>query len=273
MNYLIGDLQGCCDALDRLLHRIDFSASRDNLCVLGDLVNRGPASLATLRRLQSLGNAATCLLGNHDLHLLAVAHGVRPAHRSDTLHELLNAPERDAMLDWLRQQHLALQAHGWLMVHAGLPPQWNSATALALAHEVEQHLRSPALGEFLHVMYGNEPARWEPTLSGDARLRFVVNALTRIRFCSADGTLDMHSKDGTGEPPAGLFRWFEVPGRRSEGEPIAFGHWSTLGLINRPDLLALDTGCVWGGQLTAVRLSGEQREVIQIECDQAQRPG
>lgn len=273
MNYLIGDLQGCCDALERLLARVGFSPSRDHVYLLGDLVNRGPASLATLRRLRGLGSAASCLLGNHDLHLLAVAHGVRTSGRSDTLAELLQAPDRAALLDWLRQQRMAMYEHGWLMVHAGVVPQWDLATTLSVAAEVEAQLRSPQIAEFLHEMYGNQPARWDAGLQGQARLRFAVNVLTRIRFCSADGTLDLKAKASAAEPPPGLLAWFNAPDRLTAGVPIAFGHWSTLGLLNRPDLLALDTGCVWGGQLTAVRLDGDTREVVQVDCAQAQRPG
>ena len=273
MNYLIGDLQGCCDALEHLLARVGFSPSRDHAYVLGDLVNRGPASLATVRRLQALGSAATCLLGNHDLHLLAVAHDVRPAGRSDTLGELLQAPDRPALIDWLRHQRMAVYEQGWLMVHAGVAPQWDLATTLQLAGEVEQRLRGPGLVDFLRVMYGNEPSRWDAGLQGDARLRFAVNVLTRIRFCSADGTLDLKTKEGAGATPAGFYPWFEAPGRLTTGVPIAFGHWSTLGLINRPDLMSLDTGCVWGGKLTAVRVDGDAREVFQVDCEQAMKPG
>lgn len=273
MDYLIGDLQGCCDALDRLLAEVGFSPSRDHAYVLGDLVNRGPASLATLRRLHGLGGAATCLLGNHDLHLLAVAHGVRPAGRHDTLADLLAAPDRQALVAWLRQQRMAVHEHGWLMVHAGVVPQWDLATTLKLAGEVEARLASQDLREFLQVMYGNRPDRWDAALQGEDRLRFTVNTLTRIRFVSADGTLDFDTKEAAGDAPHGLYPWFEAPGRKTEGVPIAFGHWSTLGLVNRPDLLAIDTGCVWGGRLTAVRLDGESREVIQVECAQAQTPG
>ncbi|KNZ31945.1 MAG: biotin transporter BioY [Methylibium sp. NZG] len=273
MNYLIGDVQGCCDALDRLLAEIGFSPSRDRIHVLGDLVNRGPQSLATLRRLRALGDAAVCLLGNHDLHLLAVAHGGRKAHRNDTLGDILQAPDRDAWIDWLRHRPLACSAHGWLMVHAGVLPQWDVATTLALANEVESALRGPGVGEFLSVMYGDEPQAWQPSVAGAQRLRLIINVLTRIRFCTADGTLDLVSKEGAGAAPAGHFAWFDVPGRRTAGTPIAFGHWSTLGLVNRPDLLALDTGCVWGGRLTAVRLDGDRREVIQVACEQAQAPG
>ncbi|NML14930.1 symmetrical bis(5'-nucleosyl)-tetraphosphatase [Azohydromonas caseinilytica] len=273
MHYLIGDLQGCCDAFERLLAEIGFSPSRDRLTVLGDLVNRGPESLRTLRRLRELGDAADALLGNHDLHLLAVAHGVRPEHRSDTLREILDSSEREAWIDWVRQRPLALRREGWLCVHAGLPPQWDAAQALALAAEVEALLRGPGLRDFLTVMYGNEPARWRDDLQGADRWRFVINVLTRVRFCAADGTLDFKTKDGALQAPPGLMPWFEVPGRRSAGEPVAFGHWSTLGLLERPDLLALDTGCVWGGQLSAVRVDGGRRELTQVRCQQAQKPG
>lgn len=273
MIYLVGDLQGCCKPLERLLQTIDFSPSRDQLYVLGDLVNRGADSLGVLQRLRSLEGAATCLLGNHDLHLLAVAHGVRKPHRSDTLDPILNAADRDDWLNWLRQQNLAVHAHGWLMVHAGVVPQWDAAQTVALAGEVEAMLRSPDVGAFLTTMYGNEPARWDERLQGVDRWRCVVNSLTRLRFCAADGTMEFATKEGAVGAPEGYLPWFEVPGRRTQGTPVAFGHWSTLGLINRDDLLALDTGCIWGGHLTAVRVDGATREVIQIPCPQAQKPG
>lgn len=273
MNYLIGDLQGCCDALDRLLAEIAFSPSRDQLHVLGDLVNRGPASLAVLERLSGFGDAATCLLGNHDLHLLAVAHGVRRPHRNDTLDDILASPRREAWLDWVRRRKLAVHAHGWLMVHAGVAPDWDLALTLALAAELEAAFAGPDLHDFLQVMYGNEPSLWNASLRGHDRLRFAVNALTRIRFVDAEGRLDFRIKDGAAAAPPGFVPWFDAPGRRTAGLPIAFGHWSTLGLVNRPELLAIDTGCVWGGALTAVRIDGGRREVIQVACEQAQAPG
>jgi bis(5'-nucleosyl)-tetraphosphatase (symmetrical) len=272
MIHLIGDVQGCADALERLLAEIGFSPSRDRIVVLGDLVNRGPASRAVLRRLMSLGDAAHCLLGNHDLHLLAVAHGVRSRHRGDTFDDVLDAPDRDALLDWLRDRPLACSEAGWLCVHAGLVPQWSPADALTLAAEVHEVLRGPALHEFLPRMYGNEPVRWDPALAGPERWRFVVNVLTRMRFCRADGTLDFQTKEGAHAAPPGHHPWFDVPGRRSAGEPIASGHWSTLGLVERPDLLVIDTGCVWGGTLTAVRVDGGRREIVQVRCVQAQSP-
>jgi bis(5'-nucleosyl)-tetraphosphatase (symmetrical) len=270
---LVGDVQGCDAALAQLLGRCGFSPSRDTLVMLGDLVNRGPASRGVLRRLMALGDAAVCLLGNHDLHLLAVAHGARALHRSDTFGDVLEGGHRDACLDWLRQRRMAVQVGGWLCVHAGVLPQWDAAKTLALATEVEAQLRSPSLGEFLATMYGNEPARWDDSLEGAARTRVVVNALTRLRFCAADGTMDFKTKEGAGAAPAGFMPWFEVPGRASAGQPIAFGHWSTLGLVQRGDLLALDTGCVWGGSLSAARVDGGRCEVIQVPCPQAQTPG
>ncbi|HEY0953779.1 MAG TPA: symmetrical bis(5'-nucleosyl)-tetraphosphatase [Roseateles sp.] len=274
MNYLIGDVQGCCDALQRLLLRLDFSPSRDRLWLLGDLINRGPASLATLRTLIGLGDAATCLLGNHDLHLLAAHHGVRRPHGGDTLDDILSAPDRAALMDWLRHQRMAVFEAGWLMVHAGVVPQWTRDDVLALAAEVEAVLRGPDVPDFLQAMYGNEPSRWSAELRGNDRLRFTVNALTRLRFCAADGEMDFKTKDGAGAAPAGFMPWFDVPGRRTADTPVAFGHWSTLGLVNRPGLLALDTGCVWGGRLSAARvLDGAALEIIQIDCEQAQRPG
>jgi bis(5'-nucleosyl)-tetraphosphatase (symmetrical) len=267
VHYFIGDLQGCCDAFDRLLAEIGFSPSRDSLTLLGDLVNRGPQSLAVLKRVRGLGASAEALLGNHDLHLLAVAHGVRPAHASDTLQEILDSPERDAWLEWLRARPLALERHGWLCVHAGVNPAWTSFQTLALAAEVEALLRGPDLAAFLPLMYGNEPARWSDALQGADRWRHVINVLTRIRFVHADdGALDFKLKESAAAAPPSLVPWFEAPHRASVGAPIAFGHWSTLGLINRADLLALDTGCVWGGSLTAVRVDGGRREVTQVRC-------
>ncbi len=215
--YLIGDVQGCDSALGRLLDKIDFSASRDTLYLLGDLVNRGPDSAAVLRRLMGYGAAARCLLGNHDLHLLAVAHGVRPPHRKDTLDGVLQAPDRPALLDWLRQQHLALHEHGVLMVHAGVLPGWSAAQTVALAAEVQAVLRGPDLVAFLHRMYGNQPDRWHDGLRGADRLRVIVNTLTRIRFCTPDGQMEFTVKDGAVAAPPGFVPWFDVPGRRTAG--------------------------------------------------------
>ena len=277
--YLIGDVQGCAAPLDRLLDMTAFSPSRDSLVLLGDLVNRGPDSLAVLRRLQALGAAAQSLLGNHDLHLLGVAHGDRKAGRKDTLGTVLVAPDRAPLLEWLRQQAMALHRRvgngDLLMVHAGVPPQWSVADTLARAAELEAVLRGPDFGEFLRNMYGNEPACWDDGLQGEARLRVIVNALTRMRFCTEDGDMEFETKDGAAAPPAGYLPWFDVPGRRTKDATVAFGHWSTLGWLSRPDLISTDTGCVWGGQLSAVRIGATlaERELIQVECPQAQKPG
>ena len=273
--YLIGDVQGCDSALQRLLEKIDFSPSRDTLYLLGDLVNRGPDSIGVLRRLVGHGAAARCLLGNHDLNLLAVAAGLRRPHRGDTLDALLCAPDREALVEWLRQQPLALYDHDCLMVHAGVLPGWSAQQTVALADEVQTVLRGPDHMDFLRQMYGNEPAQWHDALRGAERLRVIVNALTRLRFCTPDGTMEFAAKEGLDAAPAGFFPWFDVPGRQTADTLVAFGHWSTVGLINRPDLISLDTGCVWGGCLTALRLGrgAADREVFQVHCDAAQTPG
>jgi bis(5'-nucleosyl)-tetraphosphatase (symmetrical) len=197
-----------------------------------------------------------------------VAAGIQPPHRSDTLQALLASPERDAWLRWLRHQgRLADHAHGWLLVHAGVLPQWSAAQTLALAAEVEALLRSDEFDAFLPRMYGNTPARWHDSLQGDGRWRVIINALTRLRFCAPDGTMEFKVKDGAAAAPPGYAPWFEIPSRRSAGTSIAFGHWSSLGLIDRPDLLSLDTGCVWGGSLSAARIDGGRRELFQVPCE------
>ncbi|KQT13686.1 symmetrical bis(5'-nucleosyl)-tetraphosphatase [Ramlibacter sp. Leaf400] len=273
--YLIGDVQGCDDALARLLAKVAFSPSRDRAILLGDLVNRGPASAAVLRRLMALDGAATCLLGNHDLSLLAVAHGLHAPHGNDTMDSVLDAPDREAMLHWLRHQRMALHEHGLLMVHGGVLPQWDLARTLELAGEVEAVLRGASHVEFLAKMYGNEPAKWDDSLAGADRLRLIVNALTRLRFCTPEGEMRLKGSGGLDDAPPGTLAWFDVPGRRTAGVPIAFGHWSQLGLLLRDDVIALDTGCVWGGCLSALRYDPAtgSREVVQVQCEQAQVPG
>lgn len=278
-SYLIGDVQGCDEPLGRLLQAIDFSPSRDTVYVLGDLVNRGPASAEVLRRLMALEGSARCLLGNHDMHLLACAWGVRRPHKRDTLDALLAAPDRAALLDWLRCQPLAIHetvgGREMLLVHAGVLPQWTAQQTAALAAELQDVLRGPHIGDFLHGMYGNQPDRWNDALSGNDRLRVVINALTRLRFCSTDGQMEFETKEGAGAAPAGFMPWFEVPGRRTAGVAVAFGHWSTLGWLDRDDLYCLDTGCVWGGPLSALRVgtSAAQQALVQVDCPQAQQPG
>ena len=264
--YLIGDVQGCDVALGQLLGKIDFSPSRDQLVLLGDLVNRGSQSLQTLRRLKTLGDAAQCLLGNHDLHALAVACGARAAHKSDTLAELLAAPDAPELLDWLRWRELAIFREGILMVHAGVLPSWDAPKTIALAAELMPAIRQKDSKSFFQSMYGNAPNAWRDELTGAERQRVIINALTRIRFCSAQGEMEFATKEGAGGAPEGYMPWFDVPGRLTSDTTIAFGHWSTLGLINHANLIALDTGCVWGGCLSAMRVDGGRRELVQVDC-------
>ena len=277
--YCIGDIQGYDSALGRLLDLIGFSASRDTVYLLGDLVNRGPDSAAVLRRCMAHGDALRPLLGNHDLHLLAAAHGARKPSRRDTLASILEAPDRDALLQWLRLQPLARQhVYGGtplLMVHAGVLPAWTAAETLDMADEVHRVLQSADLPAFLQQMYGNTPDHWNASLTGPDRLRVIVNALTRLRFCSAQGVMDFDSTESASAAPPGLMPWFDVPGRSTADTLIAFGHWSTLGWLNRPHCLGLDTGCVWGGCLSAVRFGSslDERELLQVRCEQAQAPG
>lgn len=273
MDYLIGDLQGCRDALAQLLDETGFSPSRDQLYVLGDLINRGPDSAGTLALLASLGGSAKCLLGNHDLSYLAVAHGHRKPGKRDTTQALLVTPLREQAVEWLRGQKLARFEQGWLMVHAGVLPGWTVADTLDRASEIERQLQGPDLPGFLAQMFGNQPAQWSDQLDGPDRHRVIVNALTRMRYCTPQGQMEFDSNEGLDSTPDGHLPWFRVPGRLTAEVPVAFGHWSTLGLVNEPRLLALDTGCVWGGHLSAARLGPEgQREIIQVKCPQAQDP-
>lgn len=255
--FAIGDVQGCYTPLRQLLDRLAFDPARDRLLLTGDLVNRGPESLQTLRFIRSLGAAATTVLGNHDLHLLAAAHSGRSRPR-DTLGDILGAPDRDELLAWLRTQPLAWgdAEERILLVHAGLPPSWTRAQALALATEVGHALAGDGAGDLLAQMYGDEPARWHDSLQGVERLRFIINCLTRVRYCRADGRIDLKFKGPPGTQPRGLVPWFEAPGRRSAGDTIVFGHWSTLGRVHWPEarVYGLDSGCVWGGKLTALNL-------------------
>jgi bis(5'-nucleosyl)-tetraphosphatase (symmetrical) len=279
--YLIGDLQGCDAALQRLLEKIAFSPSSDTLYLLGDLVNRGPASDAVLRRLMGYGASARCLMGNHDLHLLATAYGARKPSRKDTLQCVLDAPDRHAMLEWLRHQNMAMLER-WggqelLMVHAGVLPSWSTEKTMQLAREVEAALRSCDVAPFFSTMYGNTPDAWDDALQGPERMRVIVNALTRMRLCTVDGQMEFAYSGNAKDAPAGYMPWFQAPGRLTADATVAFGHWSTLGWLGRSDVLALDSGCVWGGCLSALRISpqtiGWQSELIQVQCEQAQKPG
>ena len=268
--YAIGDLQGCHTSLLHLLDEIRFDPEADRLWLVGDLVNRGPASLDVLRTVKKLGDAAISVLGNHDLHLLALAEGFGRAHKGDTLDEVLNAPDRDELLAWLRRQRLAWRDGEVLMVHAGVLPSWTADDTMERAAEAEAVLRGPHYRDFFAQMYGNAPVAWDDSLEGVERLRVIVNAFTRLRYCSAAGEMEFHHKGAPGTQPAGWLPWFEIPGRRSAEATVVIGHWSTLGLINRQDLIALDTGCLWGGRLTAVRL--EDRQVFAVQCPQVRHP-
>jgi len=260
--YAVGDLQGCLKPLQCLLERVAFDPTHDHLWLVGDLVNRGPASLETLRFLHGMRDALVCVLGNHDLHLLAASRNIERLKRGDTLREILEAPDRDELLDWLRQQKLLHydEQRDTALVHAGIPPQWNIAKALRRAAEVENALRDDALYPmFLDGMYGNEPARWDKELHGIARLRVITNYFTRMRFCKADGTLDLKSKEGLDSAPAGYLPWFSHPQRKTRDQKIIFGHWAALeGHCDEPGVFALDSGCVWGGTMTLMNIdSGE----------------
>jgi bis(5'-nucleosyl)-tetraphosphatase (symmetrical) len=264
---VIGDVQGCDDRLQELLAK---APAADRLLFLGDLVNRGPQSLAALRRVRGFGERAITVLGNHDLHLLAVAAGIRRQHLDDTLQEILDAPDAEELLDWVRKRPLAHFEQGALFVHAGLLPPWSVARALELAHEVERMLSGPDYRSFLATMYGNQPARWDDRLTGAERLRCILNALTRARYVSEDGTMDFRIKVAPAQAPPGWIPWFEHPQRASRGTPVVFGHWSTLGLMLRDDAICLDTGCLWGEALTA--LSWPERTLYRVACPGYRRP-
>ncbi len=265
--YAIGDVQGCHAELARLLDILKVDPAIDELWFVGDLVNRGPRSLDVLRLVKSLGRAAIVVLGNHDLHLLAYAVAGLARIPDDDLRQVLDAPDCAELVEWLRARPLAHYRPdlNTLMVHAGVPPAWDPLQTVKLAREVERVLRGADCAWFLREMYGNEPDRWSPTLVGVERLRFITNALTRIRFCHPDGRLDFDAKGPPGSQPAGLVPWFDLPGRATRLVRVVFGHWSSLGLVQQSHLLGLDTGCVWGRTLTAVRLDGPAR-VFSVAC-------
>lgn len=262
--YAIGDIQGCFTTFSRLLEKIGFDPARDRVWLVGDLINRGPDSLAMLRWARQHDAALTVVLGNHDLHTLAVAEGFVDAHRYDTLHPLLAAPDRDDLLTWLRGRPMAHAEGDYLMVHAGVLPSWHPEQVLALADEVETALRGNDYRNFFAHMYGNHPNHWQDDLAGMSRLRVITNALTRLRVCTAEGAMDFRFKGELPDIPAGMTPWFDMPERQSAGVTLVFGHWSALGLVVRANLVALDTGCLWGGALTAMRL--EDRRVYQVPC-------
>ena len=265
-DYAIGDLQGCLGAFDCLLEKIGFNADRDRLFLAGDLVNRGPDSLGTLRRVHALRDNVHTVLGNHDLHLLAVANGTTHSKRKDTLSEILDAPDRTELLGWLQQQALliALPEHNAVMTHAGIPPLWSLEQASQRAAEVETVLRSDSADAFFTHMYGNTPAGWDEQLSGTDRWRVITNHFTRMRFVDQAGELDLTSKGEPDQPPVGFMPWFQHPRRVLTDTRVLFGHWAALEGHSGVDKVdALDTGCVWGGTLTALRLDDQ----VRIQCD------
>ena len=275
-SYMIGDVQGCDAPLAKLLEMIDFSPSRDTLYVLGDLINRGPENLATLNRLIGYGTSAVCLLGNHDIHFLGIECGLRSLKTGDTLNDVLSAWNKDEIVSWLRSRPLAVYAHDCLMVHAGVYPSWDLNTTLTLAKEIECELGGPDWVNCLTTLFGNTPSTWNNELIGTDRQRAIVNALTRMRFCSATGEMEFGTKGPAANAPFGYFPWFAVPGRLTQDVLIAFGHWSALNPNDSHDslvhhnVMSLDTGCVWGGCLTSVELGPENSfKKIQVNCEQS----
>jgi bis(5'-nucleosyl)-tetraphosphatase (symmetrical) len=267
--YAIGDVQGCYDPLQRLLDKLRFDPDQDVLWFAGDLINRGPQSLATVRLVYSLGRRAVVVLGNHDLTMLAAAAGHIKPKKQDTYDEILQAADREQLLDWLRRRpvlhHDAVL--GFTLVHAGLAPQWDLPLALACAAELEAALQSPHADDFLEQMFGNKPIRWKDTLQGFERLRCITNYLTRMRYCTIDGALSFAEKGSPETRPTHLLPWFKVPWRKHAGLNIIFGHWASLGLYHEPGIYALDSGCVWGMKLSALCLDGENRGLLSaVDC-------
>lgn len=272
--FAFGDLQGCLAPFRRLLAALPLD-EHTPLWFAGDLVNRGPDSLATLRDVAALGSRATAILGNHDVHLLAVAAGIRKLKGSDTLADILAAPDAQDLLDWLRHRPFAHHENGMLMVHAGVLPQWDLTLALELADELQRALRGPTWQETLSDLYGNEPRRWSPDLKRKERMRVAFNAFTRVRFCTREGEMEFAANGGPASAPSGYQPWFDVPDRRTADTTLVFGHWAALGLMLRDNLVALDSGCVWGNRLSAVRLTADpaERTVTQVECGECAMSG
>ena len=273
--YAIGDIQGCFDDLQALLELIHFNPQQDQLWFAGDLVNRGPKSLETLYFIRDLGDRAVCVLGNHDLHLIAATYGHPLDNDDHTLDAILGAPDRDELIDWLRHQPLLHHdaALGYSMIHAGLPPQWDLELARQCALEVETALRSDNVADFIEHMYGNKPRRWSDKLGGWKRMRFTVNCLTRLRFCDDQGRLALKYKGPPGSQPDGICPWFEAPDRKNSDLNIVFGHWSTLGKRDDPGIFPLDTACLWGGELTALRIDTTPPQWFRLPCAGEQTPG
>ena len=268
--YAIGDIQGCYHAFQALLARIEFNPSHDELWLVGDLINRGSGSLEVLRWCYQHQNNLNVVLGNHDLHALVVAAGFVSPKKGDTLSALLAAEDCKVLLDWLRHQHLAYSNNQYLMVHAGLLPQWTAEQALRYAEEVESALQAPDYLSFLAHMYGNQPSSWRDDLTGLDRLRVITNAMTRLRVCTPQGDMQFSFKGELQDVPSGYMPWFDVPNRASQNAQVIFGHWSALGLQQRDNVDALDTGCLWGGQLTAMNL--ETKAVTQVPSNALDKP-
>jgi len=270
--YAIGDIQGCFDELLRLLDTLCFNEHTDQLWFAGDLVNRGPKSLETLRFVKSLGDSAITVLGNHDLHLLAASCAPKIANKKDSLLPILEAPDRDELIDWLRHRPLFHFNDDFCLVHAGLPPQWDFKKTQKMALLAEQALRSPDYQAFLKQMYGNKPNIWSSDLKGIEKLRFIINCFTRMRYCDVNGRLDFVQSGPLGSQPKSLVPWFAVPKRKNADMRIIFGHWSTLGYYEGPNCYAIDTGCLWGGQLTALKLD-EPVQRFSIDCPETKKSG
>lgn len=272
--FAVGDVQGCYDELRQALDRVGFEPGNDRLWCVGDLVNRGPKSLEVLRFFHQLGDSAVCVLGNHDLHLLALHAGNGNHGNEPSLDAVMAAPDRDELLDWLRCRPLMHEdpSIGFAMLHAGLPPQWDMSTAASCAREVESVLRGDGHRDYFMQMYGNKPRRWDPALSGMDRWRFITNCFTRLRYCEPDGSLALKEKGPPGSQRAGRVPWFEHPDRASRNQRIVFGHWSTLGYWARDNVWALDTGCLWGGSLTLLRLDSAVPEHHALPCPGWQNP-
>jgi bis(5'-nucleosyl)-tetraphosphatase (symmetrical) len=263
--YAIGDVQGCYDELLRLLDAITFNEHNDQLWFVGDLVNRGPKSLETLRFIKALGDSAIAVLGNHDMHLLAAACSVPSSNTKAALKEVLAAPDRDELIDWLRHRPLFHHNEHFCMVHAGIPPQWDFNQTKKMAQEVERALQGSDYKSLLKAMYGDKPDIWSPILRGTPRLRFIINCFTRMRYCDAGGRLDFSFNGKPSSQPTNLMPWFAVPNRKSLDMKIIFGHWSSLGYYQGDGCYAIDTGCLWGGQLTALMLSKQPKKIC-IDC-------
>lgn len=262
--YAIGDIQGCYEPFQQLLRKIDFNPGKDTLWLAGDLVNRGPESLEVLRWVYQHQNSVQIVLGNHDLHLLAVSEGYGKIHSGDTMLDILHAADGKVLLDWMRCQPLMIAGQGYAMVHAGLLPEWTIDKALRLAEEVENELSGPSYRDLLSRIYGNKPTRWSEDLRGVERLRVIINAMTRMRLITRDGEIDLSYKGELANAPPALIPWFDAPRRRSIDMPVICGHWSALGLYMTEDVIMIDTGCLWGGSLTALRL--EDRQVFSQPC-------